>query len=58
MSVVEIRFANFGIYALCYAQMSPLAVSTYSFGFPTVPFACSEQFFLSLWDVKNNKAGI
>ena len=27
MSIVEIRFANFGFYALCYAQTSPLAVS-------------------------------
>ena len=48
LSVEEIRKANFGIYVLCYAQTSPLGVSTYAFGFPTVPFVCSEQFFLSL----------
>ena len=57
LSVEEIRKANFGIYVLCYAQTSPLAVSTYSFGTSCgLPFDNSALFLKPL--VGRDKAAL
>ncbi len=53
LSVVEICKANFRLYAFYYEQTSPLAVYTYSFGYPFgVQFVRSEHFFLFLIAIK------